>query len=137
MSSTTESQAFAQRLRLALEVCGVRLSPSVVANEFNLRYWGRSITPHTARNWLMGNSMPTQDKLRVLADWLQVSPDGLRFGNLLSGGQEGAADSLRGSLNLADREMLNRYLTLSTTDRKIVRDVVEALCVAATVKKAK
>ena len=85
----------------------------------------------------MGNSMPTQDKLRVLAEWLQVSPDGLRFGNPLSVGQESAADSLRGSLNLADREMLNRYLTLSTTDRKIVRDVVEALCVAATVKKAK
>lgn len=85
----------------------------------------------------MGNSMPTQDKLRVLANWLQVSPDGLRFGNPLPGGQEGAADLLRDSLNLADREMLNRYLTLSTTDRKIVRDVVEALSVAATVKKAK
>lgn len=137
MSSTTESQAFAQRLRFALEACGVRLSPSVVANEFNLRYWGRSITPHTARNWLMGNSMPTQDKLRVLAEWLQVSPDALRFGNPRPGGQDGTADLLHDALNLADREMLVRYLALSTTDRKIVRDVVEALCVAATVKTAK
>ncbi len=137
MSSTTESQAFAQRLRFVLEACGVRLSPSVVANEFNLRYWGRSITPHTARNWLMGNSMPTQDKLRVLAEWLQVSPDALRFGNPRPGSQDGTADLLYDGLNLADREMLVRYLALSTTDRKIVRDVVEALCVAATVKTAK
>ena len=85
----------------------------------------------------MGNSMPTQDKLRVLAEWLQVSPDALRFGNPRSGGQDGAADPLHDDLTLADREMLVRYLALSITDRKIVRDVVEALCVAATVKTAK
>ena len=137
MSSTTESQAFAQRLRLALEVCGVRLSPSVVANEFNLRYWGRSITLHTARNWLMGNSIPTQDKLRVLADWLQVSPDELRFGRLGGTHAVHEADASLESLNMADREMLNRYLALSIAERKIVRDVVEALCVAAMVKKSK
>ena len=83
MGTTTETEAFAQRLRRALEVCAVRVSPTVVANEFNFRYWGRSITPHTARNWLLGKSIPTQDKLRVLSDWLQVSPDELRFGRPL------------------------------------------------------
>jgi transcriptional regulator with XRE-family HTH domain len=76
----TETQSFAARLRQSLENSGVRTSPTVVANEFNLRYWGRSITPHTARNWLLGKAIPTQDKLRVLAEWLQVSPDELRFG---------------------------------------------------------
>jgi len=115
----------------------VRVSPTVVANEFNLRYWGRSITPHTARNWLLGKSIPTQDKLRVLSDWLQVSPDELRFGRLPGQTKGTEGHPFLDSLNMADREMLNRYLTLSTTDRKIVRDVVEALCVAATVKKAK
>ncbi len=137
MSSTTESQAFAQRLRVALEGVGVRLSPSVVAHEFNLRYWGRSVTPHTARNWLMGNSMPTQDKLRVLAEWLQVSPDELRFGKTLAAVQQNPSDSLQTSLNMADREMLMRYLALSIAERKIVRDVVQALCLAATVKTIK
>ena len=76
----SESQQFADRLRSALESAGVRASPTLVANAFNLRYHGRSITPHTARNWLLGKVMPTQDKLRVLAEWLQVSPDELRFG---------------------------------------------------------
>ena len=135
MSSVTESEAFAQRLRGALESCGVRLSPSVVANEFNLRYWGRSITPHTARNWLLGKSIPTQDKLRVLADWLQVSPDELRFGR--QGGDQvlHEADAQFKTLNMADREMLSRYVALSVTERKTVRDVVEALSLAATVKR--
>jgi transcriptional regulator with XRE-family HTH domain len=98
---------------------------------------GRSITPHTARNWLLGKSIPTQDKLRVLADWLQVSPDELRYGRVTGQTKAAEGDPLFGSLNLADREMLVRYLALSITERKIVRDVVEALCIAATVKKAK
>lgn len=134
MSSTTESQAFAQRLRFALEAGGVRLSPSVVANEFNLRYWGRSITPHTARNWLLGNSMPTQDKLRILAEWLQVSPDELRFGRLDEGHEARQSDELSGSLNIVDRETVSRYLGLDVNDRKTVREVVAALSAASTAK---
>jgi hypothetical protein len=47
---------------------------------FNLRYWGRSISIHAARNWLLGVSLPRQDKLRVLADWLRVSPEALLLG---------------------------------------------------------
>jgi hypothetical protein len=123
----TEAQAFASRLRQALAAIGVKPSPTVVANEFNLRYWGRSITPHTARNWLLGVSLPMQDKLRVLADWLQVSPDELRFG------VEGTAHAVRepatpwGELSMQDREMLKRYQALPPDARKTVRDVIAAL----------
>lgn len=127
MVTTNESEAFAERLRHALDGCGVRQSPTIVANEFNLRYWGRSITPHTARNWLLGKSIPTQDKLRVLADWLQVSPDELRFGRL--GGEVKAAEAA--SLSMADREMVSRFLGLNVNDRKTVREVVTALALAA------
>jgi hypothetical protein len=134
MVTTNESEAFAERLRRALDGCGVRQSPTLVANEFNLRYWGRSITPHTARNWLLGKSIPTQDKLRVLADWLQVSPDELRFGQ--SGGAIRAAEATAdpASLSMADREMVRRYLGLDVNDRKTVREVVTALSLAASHK---
>lgn len=134
MASTSETEAFAQRLKQALEGSGVRASPTIVANEFNLRYWGRSITPHTARNWLLGKSIPTQDKLRVLADWLQVSPDELRFGR--SGGAVRAAEATAdpASLSMADREMVSRYLGLDVNDRKTVREVVTALSLAASHK---
>lgn len=134
MATTNETEAFAQRLKQALDGSGVRASPTVVANEFNLRHWGRSITPHTARNWLLGKAIPTQDKLRVLADWLQVSPDELRFGR--SGGVVKATEATTdpASLNMADREMVSRYLGLDVNDRKTVREVVTALSVAATLK---
>lgn len=134
MSIVSETQAFADRLRQALDSAGVRASPTVVANGFNLRYWGRSITPHTARNWLLGQSLPTQDKLVVLAEWLQVSPDELRFGKAASGHRLSEADPRFEHLDMADREMISRYLSLTTAERKTVREVVGALVVAAAAK---
>jgi transcriptional regulator with XRE-family HTH domain len=135
MATSTETEAFAQRLKQALEASGVRASPTVVANEFNLRYWGRSITPHTARNWLLGKSIPTQDKLRVLAEWLQVSPDALRFGGPRAGTRLSESDANFERLDMADREMLHRYLALTVADRKAVREVVTALSIAGIAKK--
>lgn len=135
MARIPETQAFADRLRRALEAAGVRPSPTVVANEFNLRYWGRSITPHTTRNWLLGQALPTQDKLVVLAEWLQVSPDELRFGKSSAALRLSEADGQFEQLDMADREMIQRYLSLATADRKTVREVVAAMAVAATHKK--
>ncbi len=134
MAHVPESQAFSERLRKALEAMGVRPSPTVVANEFNLRYWGRSITPHTARNWLLGQAMPTQDKLVVLAEWLQVSPDELRFGKTSSALRLADADPEFEQLDMADREMIKRYLSLPKAERKTVREVVAAMALAAEVK---
>ena len=132
----SESQQFADRLRSALESAGVRASPTLVANAFNLRYHGRSITPHTARNWLLGKVMPTQDKLRVLAEWLQVSPDELRFGR--APGKTFVYEMNAGPIEmaLADREMIDRYLSLPQAERKTIRDVVTAFVLAKVVEKA-
>lgn len=105
----------------------------MIAHEFNLRFWGRSITPHTARNWLMGNSLPTQDKLRVLAEWLQVAPDELRFGRGPGKLRLNGGDAQIEALDLADREMVMRYLSLAPSARRTVREVVIALSVAADV----
>jgi hypothetical protein len=135
MAATSETEAFAQRLKQALEGSGERVSPTLVANEFNLRYWGRSITPHTARNWLLGKAIPTQDKLRVLADWLQVSPDALRFGSSPANAGTSDSDASLGTLDMADREMMKRYLALTLADRKTVREVVTALSIAANTKR--
>jgi transcriptional regulator with XRE-family HTH domain len=135
MPQKPESQQFAERLRSALESAGVRASPTVVANAFNLRYHGRSITPHTARNWLLGKVMPTQDKLRVLADWLQVSPDELRFGRAPSKTYVFEMSTGPIEMGLADREMVDRYLSLSQAERKTIRDVVSAFVMASAADK--
>ena len=106
----------------------------MVANEFNLRYWGKSVTANTARNWLLGKSIPMQDKLRVLAEWLHVSADELRFGTLAPANKLQDSNTDASALTMQDREMLAKYVTLSVADRKTVCDVVLALAVAATVK---
>ena len=128
-----EAAQFAERLRQSLQGAGVRPSPTIVANEFNLRYWGKSITPHTARNWLLGKSIPMQDKLRVLADWLHVSADELRFGMPRCKVSKDTA-ALPLSQSMQDRDMLEKYATLSLHDKQVVSDVVLALALAATVR---
>jgi transcriptional regulator with XRE-family HTH domain len=130
MPKASEPQQFADRLRGALESAGVRASPTLVANAFNLLYHGRSITPHTARNWLLGQVMPTQDKLRVLAEWLQVSPDELRFGRAPGKTYVFELNAGPVEMALADREMVDRYLSLPQTERKTIRDVVSAFILA-------
>ena len=112
----------------------MRASPTRVASEFNNRYWGKSITPHTARNWLIGKSIPTQDKLRVLSDWLHVSPDVLRFGAPPATPNAAEPWAVGDEIDLVDRELIRRYLGLTPGDRKTVRDVVMALVLAAPVR---
>jgi hypothetical protein len=75
-----------------------------------------------------------QDKLRVLADWLQVSADELRYGTVAPAfkAKDSSADS--SALTMQDRDMLAKYMALSLADRKTVCDVVVALVVASSVK---
>lgn len=76
-----ERANFSARLKEMLESThGLPASPTVVAREFNFRFVGKPITVHAARKWLVGEAIPTQDKLRALAEWLGVSVDWLRFG---------------------------------------------------------
>jgi len=133
-SKLIENEGFAERLRLALKGAGVRPSPTLLANEFNLPYWGKSITSHTARNWLLGKPIPMQDKLRVLADWLHVSADELRFGTLAPAPKTLDLAADLSALTMQDRDMLAKYSRLSVADRKTVCDVVVALALAATLK---
>jgi len=126
-----EARAFSARLKQALEAAGVRQSPAVVAGEFNLRYWGRSITAHTARAWLNGLAIPMQDKVRTLSDWLHVSPDELRFGPRPGVLTAMEAGPLERQLNLQDRQLMAQYLALPPAQRKTVQEVVAAMAIAA------
>lgn len=72
---------FSKRLKQALECAGlVDLSLSSIATKFNLRHPNRSVTPQTVHNWLIGASIPTDDKIDTLAKLLNTSPEWLRYG---------------------------------------------------------
>ena len=123
-----EAKTFSERFRKALASAGVPQSPTVIAHEFNLRYWGKSVSLYAVRNWLLGHSMPTQDKLRALALWLDVSPHELRFGtdtNVVTLVRE--IDPQEPAMNAADRAMLARYLQLDPRQRQLVCDLVAEL----------
>lgn len=120
-----EKSLFADRLRAALKDAGVRVSATVIANEFNLRYWGEGISSHAARNWLMGVSIPKQDKLMILSKWLKISPEGLLFG---TPPPRPIDENIKADpMSLVDQQLVARYLALDPDHRRVVRDVVEGL----------
>ena len=75
-----EQQKFSARLVQALEGAGIRPKQTDVWRMFNQRHAGPPVTIHAVRKWLTGESIPAQDKLQTLADWLSVNPNWLRFG---------------------------------------------------------
>lgn len=81
MENETTKLEFSKRLKTALQSAGVAdLSLASMATKFNLRHPNRSITPQTIHNWLIGASIPTDDKIETLAKWLNTSPEWLRYG---------------------------------------------------------
>ena len=123
-----EKQQFAGRLRAAMVAAGYEPRPSVLEAHFNSRYWGRSVTYQAVRRWLIGLSIPEQEKLQVLADWLGVEPHVLRFGH--------AAGRLRisepraiwaAAAHPADRKAVDAFLALPAARRKVVRELIAIL----------
>lgn len=81
MTLADEKQGFSRRLHDSLRRVAVDVrNATAVAREFNLRYEGAPVTAQATRKWLEGRALPSQDKIRALALWLDVSPQWLRFG---------------------------------------------------------
>ena len=119
-----ENQKFAERLAIAIDSKGLKQSPTVIANLFNSKYEGRLITPHTARNWLLGKSLPTQEKLVLLAKLLDTSPEQLRFGRNSEKTLIAEFNGLQTEVTNVDQQLFRRYLALTETQQRVVRDVV-------------
>lgn len=127
----TEKIEFSQRLRNAMLAAGYPDRPAVLEREFNSRYWGRSVTFQAVSRWLRGEAIPSQDKLQVLAAWLRVEPQALRFGERAAL----AAREQRGRWEdpkfYPEREAIEAFLVLPPQQRKVVRDVIMAFALAA------
>lgn len=127
MKSISERDAFSQRLAKMLREAKIDVgSPTVFAREFNRRYTGKPVSTHAARKWLMGESIPTQDKLRLLAAWLGVSAEWLRFGEDGSA-RKFIAQSERAHYNSPDIELISNISQLNTEHKQVVREIVLTL----------
>lgn len=122
-----EKVEFSQRLRDAMVRMGHAASPSVLEHEFNLRWHGRSISNQAAWGWLNSRSIPTQDKLQVLAEWLKEAPEVLRFGDTVRHKVQQHRQRWDEKVGHVEREVIDAYLQLPATQRKVVREVVLAL----------
>jgi transcriptional regulator with XRE-family HTH domain len=83
MEATNEQlrQQFSERLKKEFFRVGLPVSsPTQIANEFNRQYPANKVAAQTVRKWLLADAIPTQAKLLALANWLNVSPQWLRFG---------------------------------------------------------
>jgi transcriptional regulator with XRE-family HTH domain len=119
-----EKIEFTERLRAAMIQAGYVVSPSVLEHEFNLRWPGKSISNQAAWGWLNNRSIPTQDKLQVLAEWLKVEPDVLRFGNAVRLSVRQHQKRWEEGVSHVERETFDAFLQLSAPQRKIIRDVI-------------
>lgn len=106
------------------------LSPTHVARAFNLRYHGTPVSTQSVRKWLTGRSLPSQDKLRVLAEWLGVAPQWLRFGEGENARRSGVLRQEARPYRRDQDMLLEVFSRLSERHKKLVLDLVEALAAA-------
>jgi transcriptional regulator with XRE-family HTH domain len=126
MTSATERDSFSERLQQALKNAHYSPdSPTKLAREFNVRFDGRPITVHAARKWLVGEAIPTQEKLRTLAMWLGVPAEWLRFGGAIEG--SGDAQAAPARFESADVKLIADLQRLDEHHRDIAREFIRML----------
>lgn len=114
-----ERMLFADRLHQALSGSGrTSSSPILLARELNRNHPQLAITYHAVRKWFCGEAIPTQDKMRVLADMLHVHIHWLRYGE---GGMKNIATISQDLLLMADIQRLDAH------HQALVREFVRLL----------
>ena len=126
MNPSIEREGFSERLQHALRTADYSPdSPTQLAREFNIRFEGRPITVHAARKWLVGEAIPTQEKLRTLAQWLGVPAEWLRFGGADNHAPDTAATPAR--FESADVKLINDLQRLDQHHQTLAREFIRML----------
>ncbi len=118
----SEQQAFAERLRATLAAADVKVSISVVWEKFNSLSNDPPVTKHAVRKWLMGESIPTQQRMKVLSAWLKVDSTWLRFG------EELAQDENK-KLSVDEQMLVKSYRRLPERERQKLLSLVQTMAV--------
>lgn len=125
MPTDKEKAAFAKRLKDLLEPLKIR-GGTKLAEQFNLRYRGeRPVTPQTAHKWLTGTTIPKPDKLRTLAEWLNVKEHWLHYGPPPGSSNRPHARGEKYPLTPETIELASKIASLMPKDRNLVEEMVE------------
>lgn len=115
---------FAERLQRAMRTAGLEPRPGVLLALFNAHYWGRSVTFQAVSRWMRGQSIPSQDKLLVLAEILKVEPEILRFGEGVRKSLQDRKQRWDEGVGYLERETFDTFLKLPAPQRKLIREVI-------------
>lgn len=126
-----EKLEFANRLANAMLNAGYEARASVLEPQFNTRYWGKPVTYQAVTRWLKGEAIPAQDKLQVLAEWLKIEPQALRFGEVSVQSVRERKKRWEDAITGPEREVMEAFLSLSAEQKKVARAVILALAKAS------
>jgi len=117
---------FARRLKWAMEEAGYEPKPAVLEKKFNLNYFGsKPVTLHAVMRWLKGESIPTEDKIDVLARLLKVTPEELNPA-LKKAPQIREGQGVWEKSSHQEKETFEAFILLPTQQKKIIREVILA-----------
>ena len=120
-SKATEERAeFSARLILALEQTNKSTRIVDVWREFNALNSHAPVSHAATRKWVLGQSLPTQEKLRTLADWLGVSVAWLRFG-------DDTGDKKARSLSAQEQALVTEYRKLARLEKIHLLELIRAM----------
>lgn len=127
MPTAAEKQAFSKRLVLALR----RASPKALEGATQLanglsEHYADGVSVQTAHKWLTGRTVPSADKTKVLAQWLNVNEHWLRYGPAKATKAQPA--SVAASTPAPEVMRLARQIqALDSHSRYLVEELVEQL----------
>lgn len=123
-------QQFADRLREAMVKAGLKPESAVLERAFNLHYFGKPMTLHGVRKWLLGESIPPYDKIVALAEMLAIPPEELCFGLDVRQRVNERRTRWEDGIGYQEREIFEAFLALPPPQRKTVREVILAFAKA-------
>ncbi|WP_322010751.1 transcriptional regulator [Paraburkholderia sp. J12] len=129
MPTPEEKAAFSERLRFAMKRAPEKPQGATdLALHFNLRHHGEHpVSPQTAHKWMSGRTIPTDDKLRTLAEWFKVDVHWLHYGPP-PGGTPAVPRPLRRDekypLSQESIELASKIEALSPHHRYLVQELI-------------
>ncbi|QNN48003.1 transcriptional regulator [Thermomonas brevis] len=122
-----DKQQFSKRLKAAMAAAGLEIRPTALEKLFNLHYRGTPVTYQGVRRWLIGLSIPEQDKLELLASLLDTDADTLRYGTKPRARAHMPKTAWAEATTVDDRIAIEIYLRLPSKKRQAIRQVIKAM----------
>lgn len=135
MFISNEKTAFTERLKQALQRTHKKIpSATELATLFNLRHPNAPVTPQAAQKWLSGKAKPAPDKIRTLAEWLDVpfhwlsygSPEPFTGKSTPATRQSASPGNVPENLSPQEQQLIEKVRCLTAQQQTLVYEITEA-----------